>query len=221
MKRSKSKIMEGVESTKSKIVANNTVEYFRPNGVRVIRLHNTDILEFPVRGGVIFNSGGWKTVTTKARMNEFQNEATIYQEKGLWYVIGRVEHAPYFDGIKIKDGKVVNAKTSVHKKEQDLLKKIKTYCDELRTLPELPVPSSSDCWYCSFQTEDDKTMGDLSGSDHLLNHLDEKYIHGSLIFNALKNSGYSDPRYIFSMDIRDSIVNSVRKYFKSKLGLVC
>ena len=86
MKRTKTEIMEGVECTESKIVYNNTVEYYRPNGVRVIRLHRTDILEFPVKGGVILNSGGWRTVTTKSRMNEFQQEVQVMQEKGIWYV---------------------------------------------------------------------------------------------------------------------------------------
>lgn len=41
MRETKAEIMEGLEATKSKLVANNTVEYFRPNGNRVIRLHHT------------------------------------------------------------------------------------------------------------------------------------------------------------------------------------
>ena len=69
----KREMMEGVEAKEAKIIANNTVEYIKPDGTKVIRLHHTDILEFPPRGGVIFNSGGWKTVTTKSRMNEFQS----------------------------------------------------------------------------------------------------------------------------------------------------
>ena len=125
----KAQIMEGIEATKSKVVANNTVEYFRPDGTRVIRLHHTDILEFPKKGGVIFNSGGWKTVTTKARMNEFQSKCTIIQNKGLWYLTNgytskKENWIPFFDGIKVKNGVVVNPRKLAHKKEEFLLKQI-------------------------------------------------------------------------------------------------
>ena len=212
----KSEIMEGVECESSKIVANNTVAYIRKDGTRVIRLHHTDVLEFPKTGEVVFNSGGWKTVTTKDRMNEFQNVATIIQDRGLWYLFpsnkNKSARIPYFDGIIIKDGKILNPVDSHHDVEQILLKKIQKYCKELKTLPRLPVPSSGDCFMCQFG---DTNMGD----DHLISHLDELYIHGSLIFNALKHAGYTDSSVIFHMDIRDSIVRAVRKYFKAKLGL--
>jgi len=39
---------------------------------------------------VTLNSGGWRTVTTKARMNQAANqfglEYTVYQEKDDWFV---------------------------------------------------------------------------------------------------------------------------------------
>ena len=62
-------------------------------------------------------------------------------------------------------------------------------------------------------------MGEL-GNDksHLIDHLKSVYIHGSLILNALKWAGYTHPEVIFSMDHRNSIVRSVRRYFKFKLG---
>ena len=224
MKESKKEIMGGIESTESKIVANNTVAYTRPDGTKVIRLHHTDILEFPKKGGVVFNSGGWKTVTTKERMNEFQSETFIHQAKGLWYLSFPADKTPYndpfFDGITVKDGKVVNPRKLAHKKEEYLLKQIQAYCKKLKELKELPAPNGGDCWDCSFHTDDGRTMGELSGSDHLKSHLKEKYIHGSLIWNALKHKGYRFPEVIFNMSDRDSIVRAVRGYFKSQLGLV-
>ena len=231
MKESKAQIMEGVEAMKSKIVANNTVEYTKPDGTRVVRLHHTDILEFPTTGGVVFNSGGWKTATTKDRMNTFQNKVRIIQDKGLWYLttnsdpysrpINRDSWIPFFDGVTVKKGKVTNPRKSAHQKEQFWLKKINEYCKELKSLEILPKPSGGDCWDCAFQTDDGRTMGDLSESNHLYQHLKEKYIHGSLIWNALKWAGYQHPEVIFQMDVRTSIVNAVRRYFKSKLGLAC
>jgi hypothetical protein len=229
MKRTKTEIMEGVECTESKIVYNNTVEYYRPNGVRVIRLHRTDILEFPVKGGVILNSGGWRTVTTKSRMNEFQQEVQVMQEKGIWYVSStfyaawnKEEWIPYFDGIHFsKDGKVINPiKTDPAKKEKALIKKINAYCKKIKDMKELPIPSSGDCWYCALKTPGGKSMGETFKSNaHLISHLKEKYVHGSLIWNALEWAGYQNPALIFQMDVRTSIVSAVRRYFKSQLGL--
>ena len=229
MKRTKAEIMEGVEYKEAKIIENNTIEYIRPDGVKVIRLHRTDIITFPKRGGVILNTDGWKTVTTKDRINTYNGECTVIQDKGLWYVTtslhpyqDRFLRIPFFDGIKIKDGTVINPKKSAHRKEQSLLRQIKAYCDKVKKLDVLPIPDGGDCFYCSMQTTEGTSWGDTSGNtSHLREHLKEKYIHGSLIFNALKNAGYTDPRVIFQMDMRDSIVRAIKKYFKFKLGLVC
>lgn len=224
MRSAKKEIMEGIEATSSKLVANNTVEYTKPDGTRVIRFHHTDILEFPKGGQVIFNSSGWKTPTTKDRMNGLQKVATIIQDKGLWYLTtdqnpyqNKDSRIPFFDGITVKDGKVVKPRKLAHKKEEYLLKQIQAYCKKLKELKELPTPSRGDCWHCSFQTNDERTMGDLSGSDHLKSHLKEKYIHGSLIMNALKWAGYQCPEVI--VEHRDTVVRSVKGYFKSQLGL--
>jgi hypothetical protein len=229
MKRTKAEIMENVDCKESKIIASNTVEYVRPDGVRVIRLHRTDIMTFPKRGGVILNSDGWKTVTTKERMNSHQSECVIVQDKGLWYVSTSLDpyqdkdsRIPFFDGIKIKDGTVINPKKSAHRKEQSLLRQIKTYCTAVKKLDALPMPNGGDCWYCSMYTEDGTSLGDTSrDTSHLIEHLKEKYIHGSLILNALKHVGYVDPGVIFQMDHRDFIVRAINRYFKSKLNLVC
>ena len=220
MKRTKAEIMEGVESIESKIVASNTVRYIRSNGVAVIRLHRTDILEFPKRGGVIFNSGGWKTKVTKDRMNDFQHEATIIQDKGLWYISNsswdKESWDPFFDGIKIKEGKIVNAKKSnPHKKSITLQKKITAYIKKMNDMEELPAPSSGDCWFCSMF---DKAGAD-SSNDHILSHLDEKYVHGSLIVNALLWSGYNEEQLPYIWRIKSAIVNAVRRYLKFRVGL--
>jgi len=225
MRSTKTQMMEGIEATESKIVGHNTVAYTKPDGTRVVRLHHTDILEFTKDGRTIFNSGGWKTMTTKEQINALQKVATIIKDKGLWYLTtnrnpyqNKDSRVPFFDGITIKDGKVVKPRKLAHKKEEYLLKQIHAYCKKLKELKELPTPNGGDCWHCSFQTDDGRTMGDLSGSDHLKSHLKEKYIHGSLIWNALKWAGYQYPALM--VDHRDSVVRAVKRYFKSQLGLV-
>jgi len=99
MKENKSEIMRGIESVKSKIVANNTIEYYRENGDRVIRLHHTDIITFKVNGDIVLNSGGWLTSTTKGRMNAFlpPHVKTIYQNRGSWFIDGKI----FKDGLTI------------------------------------------------------------------------------------------------------------------------
>jgi hypothetical protein len=63
------------------------------------------------------------------------------------------------------------------------------YCDEfVKALQDGKVeePSGGDCWYCCMRTEDGKTMGDISKSDHLKKHMLEKYYVPSLLMNAIQ-----------------------------------
>ena len=220
MRRTKKEIMEGVESVKSRIIDHNTVEYYKEDGTKVIRLHLTDIITYNTDGSVTLNTGGWKTVTTKDRINKF-SPFYITQHNWIWYFnIGEKEYQ-FKDGITIfPDGKVAGERDKKDIKLFNEHKKwIDRYCKKLKGLKKLPYPSNGDCWYCLFKNEDGKTMGDLSNdNDHLISHLKEQYIHGSLILNALEWAGYINAGIIFQMDVRDSIVNSVRRYFKFKLG---
>src|SRR5579863_7327827 len=88
----------------------STWEYNPEPGVTIIRQHATDIVR-KENGKIILNSGGWKTVTTKARMNDAISKlgCTLYSDKGQWYVTKWTEEdgikarwaVPYFDGITI------------------------------------------------------------------------------------------------------------------------
>lgn len=67
---------------------------------------NTTVCE--KRGDVcILNDGGWKTVTTLRRMNQFAAEFcdrafTVRQIKGDWHVFTREGSIPYETGMKVK-----------------------------------------------------------------------------------------------------------------------
>jgi hypothetical protein len=56
---------------------------------------------------VTLNTGGWRTDTTKMRMNQFSaqfcgNAFRVYQDKGDWFVLVRGNEAPYvFEGNTI------------------------------------------------------------------------------------------------------------------------
>lgn len=97
-----------------KKLTHNTYLHETQDGVAV-KLHNTDIVTIHRDDTYTLNSGGWQTVTTKARINEF-SPARLGQDKGIWYLyVGQgagwsKERVPFHDGIKITaNGKPVGA----------------------------------------------------------------------------------------------------------------
>jgi hypothetical protein len=226
MKKTKKQMLENLEYDTSrpvKMLKSSTLEYYKQDGSRVIRLHNTDILTFFPDGSCQFNSGGWRTVTTKSRMNEYgPSGVRIDQEKGMWYIFdGNISH-PFFDGIIWTPEGIRHDRHMVEElsRVKHYTKLINEYVDEIKKLKELPLPSPGDCWIC---------MTGGSNTDHLINHLEEKYIHGTLIYNALKDRGYQYPEIFFQRanpaaviqgrPISASVIHAVRNYFKSKLGI--
>ena len=216
----KTESMEGIECDSSKVIGNNTFEY-QINGIRIVRLHNTDILIFKPNGLVTYNSGGWKTVTTKARMNEYGASGVYIQQiKSVWHIRAGEQESIFFDGITFDMNKVRFLETMEKDKTTGKwLKLINRYVKKLGELDTLPVPSAGDCFLCSLF---DQNLGAGEKSTdrlHLESHLKGVYIHGSLIFNALKWAGYRDPGLIFHMGLTDSIKRAVKRYFKANLGI--
>lgn len=104
-----SEIMAGVQYVTKKKVANNTVLYTRPNGNKVVRLHRTDIVEFDRGGRIILRSGGWKTPTTKDRINMFLPRSIyLSQMKKKWYVVINKEVNDFFEGMVIDTGGIIS-----------------------------------------------------------------------------------------------------------------
>src|SRR6188768_2137912 len=98
MRQTNSQIMASVtDAVKVKRIANNTVKYERANGDVVYRLHNTDVVTKHANGTFTLNSGGWKTVTTKDRINLYA-PARVHSDKGVWYVRNGV---PFYDGMRV------------------------------------------------------------------------------------------------------------------------
>ena len=105
----KVEMLEGVEGVKfSVLINNNTVRYKKQGSDNVyVRLYRTDIIVQDNRG-IVLNSGGYKTLTTKNRINEHQELCFVRQEKGIWIVgippgKGRRKEREYiyYDGIRI------------------------------------------------------------------------------------------------------------------------
>lgn len=174
-------LQAGRKKTERKI-SNNTILHKIDDATVAIKLHQTDIVTIHENGAYTLNSGGWRTVTTKARINEY-TPARLYQSKNVWY-IGSVEYA---DGIKIdSEGKVVSGgNASSESKRKELLASIKKYIDGFaRHIDDkgLSDPSSGDCWGCLMKTAEGKTV---MGQDHILQHFEENYYVPSLLVNAI------------------------------------
>lgn len=63
-----------------------------------VQLHNTIVVTIHGDGTYTLNSGGWQTVTTKDRINEY-SPVRISQRKYQWYVGD--EDIPFKDGIRV------------------------------------------------------------------------------------------------------------------------
>lgn len=210
----------------SKFIAPNTLKIEYKNGNKAIRLHDTDIITFAGKD-IILNSGGWRTRTTKERIND-NSPACIVQFNGVWYLSSnkRVypqnskECTPFYDGCVIDAaGNLKSKPIKVNEnKINDMKKRITKYVN-LINKDNLPYPNSGDCWDCSFRTKEGETMGEISGSDHLLSHLKEGYLHGSILVNAMREAGYQDQQIgvHYQLKIVDTFKRALRRYLQKRL----
>lgn len=101
----------------SRKVDNNTYARIEDDTI-YIRLHNTDIITIARDGSVTLNSSGWRTSTTKARLNSYLTKlnlpACISQERGQWYLFDisngwdNAARYVYADGMTIvQDGRAL------------------------------------------------------------------------------------------------------------------
>ena len=193
---------------------NNTYLERRNESTIAIRLHDTDIITLTADGTVTLNSGGWRTVTTKARMNEFLDGISISQERGLWYVERQnpeykgwewneahpEEKQPYWLRLGLyQDGMTISAKGKIKGMEpigesvkaQKLRKRVQRYAAAyIKALfdGKVPAPGAGDCFYCQMrEVGTGKPLGECTGDHgHILSHISEKYYVPSLLHRAFE-----------------------------------
>lgn len=200
-----------------------------------IRLHDTNIITFLPNGRTILNSGGYKTATTKDRMNKYlPHPFQIYREQNEWYLYGKTSVSfwndpnkfrnPFKDGMVItKNGRILKASSQKTIDRNKKLKiKIKEYVKLYTKKLPIPKPSTSDCLYCALKLDHDP--------DHIDWHIKEKYIVPSLAYNALLDSNCG-PLFFEIMfnekatDLQDSyfihtIEKALYKYIAKRKGFV-
>lgn len=194
-----------------KKVAHNTYLHRVTPSCIAVRLHQTDIILFHANGTATLNSGGWRTVTTKERLNRF-SPAGIGQENGLWYVYPRGSRHRFIfeDGINVNvHGKPIGVKADTsrvesakRKLDQTVSRYIKGYLDHVKK-NGLSDPSSGDCWGCFMKVEGEENSPpgekQFMGVDHLFSHFKEKYYVPSLLWRAVLQARPGDPRFVWAM----------------------
>jgi len=223
-------------ANEGKPVANNTRIIKRGDCV-AIKLHDTDVVTFAPSGAIILNTGGWKTVTTKDRINSF-SPYKVYSDRGTWFAHIGEKRVPFADGVTIyPTGTVKGAgRADIPKREHKTRKAAAAYArafiDALYA-GKVPAPSGGDCWGCCMRDSAGKTV---MGSDHVREHLREKYYVPSLLVNAMQAFGTSiaatqtahafmhgELQHAFSKDRKDFLAKqlekTVRRYVLRQLGL--
>lgn len=174
--------------------------------VIVAKYHGNIVASFYPDGTNVYTSAGWKTVTTKERINWFLPDGfRLYQDHSTWFISashwgdeqeGLVIDGRYTfaDGIAIKAGQVYNA--APENEEENIrkqIKKIKKYVDGfIKDLlnGKVESPSGGDCWYCYMVTKDGESLGDaIKNTDHIESHIEESYYVPSLLYRAIEKTG--------------------------------
>ena len=214
--RSKSEMLKGLKPgfIKSKLTGRNTIKAEYPDGSIIVRYWDTDVVTINPDKSVILTSGGFMTKTTKERIEE-NTRIRIAQKNFIWYIVRNIHdgwpiHSGslplFYDGIHISEsGKILSG---IKKNPENVIREFKRDLKRLTdkiTKENIPLPNAGDCWICGMDRAQHKAT-----SDHLISHVKEGYLHGSLIVLCLELSGYN-PGVHIQLKFVDSIRRCVRK----------
>ena len=223
MRQTKKEMLSGIEEQveKSKLIKTNVVHIWYKNGTTAIRYHLTDIIS-EQDGIVTLSSGGWKTNTTKDNINRYNHTLgkypRLFQKNHQWFIGEGI----FYDGMQFKDGVQISVvKIDDELERKKMLSKINKYC-ALITEDNLPQPSNGDCFDClkiKGHRLDSGSGGVFNDQNHLVLHMEEKYVVGSLLVNAMREEGYRDVqiKFQYMYKMADTFKRAVRKYLIKRL----
>lgn len=86
-------------------VGSHKTNVFTQNNVTSVVYHNTAVVQFsPTK--IVLDSGGYKTKTTKLRMNQTSNQYglgfEVYQQNYEWFVKYRGKTLEFYDGMELE-----------------------------------------------------------------------------------------------------------------------
>lgn len=94
------KLVLGKRNRGERKLGNNTYGYIELDGSVSVELHGTKVLRFFPNGLVMLNSGGYRTSTTKKRINQY-SPVSIYQKNFEWFLR---DGTPFEDKILVVGG---------------------------------------------------------------------------------------------------------------------
>jgi len=192
-----------------------------------VKLHDTIVVYIFKSGVYQLDTGGWRSVTTKDRINRY-GPARVNQKNNIWYIGDGI----FEDGVRVNaEGKVLTPQRGVkeveakkRKLDRMVLKYIKGFGEhvirnglqvdkadkpteqspwkvvELVEGPKPIAPGPGDCWACYFGITSDDPLKEPLGVEHLLQHMledDGPYFVPSLLWKAIVVGGYQNPGFIW------------------------
>jgi hypothetical protein len=94
------KMVRGKRNKDNRKIGNNTYAEILHDDTVAIKLHNTYVVKINPNGTYTLNSGGWQTVTTKDRINQY-SPVRVYQRKFEWFVTINGKEYPFIDGMVV------------------------------------------------------------------------------------------------------------------------
>jgi hypothetical protein len=221
---------EWLGSRDAKKLAHNTTAERRPlpdGDAIAVRLHSTDVVTFHADNTITLNSGGWRTVTTKDRINAvLPAPLKVYSSDGVW-TLQRMGNAPavvseFYDGMRFdRHGAMVTDVLVDSGREQKRLKReigryVARYSDEeiARLMADAAENGTTgDCLACQLAMGAD---GSPLGIDHLSLHMEEGYTMATLAYHAVQRAGYRHPAVILHHS-PDMVRRAIRRYMVETL----
>lgn len=202
-----------------KRVAHNTMFYHVPAepgrvGETRIRLHRTDILRFLDDGSIVVSTGGWNTLTTRARINEFGRSrgVRVHTDRGRLVVNGTA----CLEGATIRpDGVVIPDVT-----EKDAVAMRKGIDAYMREWEKRGLPSEAAA------TGDPWVPYESVNADHIADWIEDRYVFRSLLAHAHRHAGVSRKGAAYILHdidrgggkLRSGDLSRLRRYVRNKLG---
>jgi hypothetical protein len=143
-------------------LANHTYLERRGEHTITIKLHATDIITF-YPDKVRLDSGGWRTPTTKDRLNHFlPSDYRIICDRSIWHLYKGSEKVALFrDGLEFDPSNPSFNSERDDRDTQQMIKLRRRIDDYAKKFVEalvdgnVPAPSNGDCWYCLMRVTDD------------------------------------------------------------------
>lgn len=192
------RVLAGGRDRADRPVGNNIRLQRRSDTTIALRYHATDIVVYHADGRVQMFSGGWRTYTTKERLNTYtptivhQTDGEWFVRSGLWNDAEASVHV-FDEGITwLPDGSLTGGLDITEAtRKQDHARKVRR---DVRSFVNSITPdrilsawqnTAGDCLLCRVDCNSDVAS---VTADHLASHVEEGYFMASLAYAAIRRS---------------------------------